>query len=280
MKPLRGKGITLVLPPFLGSRLHNFRYNYLEPHGLVLTAVHGNKMYADARDTQTGLIFIKGLPYEEYETELFKASVKKGMTVVDVGAHVGYYTLLAAGQAGSVFAFEPEPYNFALLKRNVEVNNYKNVTLEQKAVLNRSGAISLFLCEFNLGAHRIFELNDRRKSIMVQGVTLDEYFRDKTDKIDIIKMDIEGAEATAFAGMTNILNTNEDLKIFLEFWITGQKALGYSPRMFLNTIFERFKVYLIDEKRKKIVQQKSPDNMLALGLNAMNLLLRPEGDIS
>jgi FkbM family methyltransferase len=275
LKSLRGRGLTQVVP-FLGGRLHDFRYKYLEPSGLVLTSVRGNKMYADARDTQTGLIFIKGLPYEEYETQVFIESVKKGMVVVDVGAHIGYYTLLAArlaGKTGQVFAFEPEPYNFTLLKKNVQINDYKNVILEQKAILNQCRNVKLFLCQYNLGAHRIFNLNHECKSITVKAITLNEYFKNK-QKIDIIKMDIEGAEPLAFEGMKNIISANKNLKIFVELWMARQKTQDFSPKNLLSKIFDLgFKVDLIDEKQRNLRQQESPDQMLKLGLSTMNLFL-------
>src|SRR2546427_3878451 len=69
------------------------------------------------------------------DNKVVKKIVKKGDTVLDLGANIGYWTCLLAdlvGVTGRVFAFEPSPYNFQLLKKNVEMNGYKNVTLEQK----------------------------------------------------------------------------------------------------------------------------------------------------
>jgi FkbM family methyltransferase len=234
-------------------------------------------MYAESKDRETGLVFIKGGLYEPYETELFKKSIKKGMIIVDVGAHIGYYTLLAArltGNTGKVFAFEPDPYNFAILKRNVSINGYRNVILEQKAVLDQSVACHLFLCRRNLGAHRIYDVHDGRKKITVEGTTLDEYFRAKP-YIDVIKIDVEGAEAAVIQGMDNIISTNKRLKMFLEFWPAGERASGFSPTVFLNKLFKYcYRIYFIDESKKEVVRMMNEAEVFkSIRKDSINLLL-------
>jgi len=87
-------------------------------------------MYIDSRDTTVGTSLLKWGFFEKYETKLFKKSIKRGMVVLDIGANIGYYTLLAArlvGDEGKVFAFEPDPYNYSLLRKNIEANRYNNV---------------------------------------------------------------------------------------------------------------------------------------------------------
>src|SRR5512138_2867115 len=91
--------------------------------------VHGQTMYLDPGDSM-GLA-IQGT-YEPEETEAVLRSVKSGMVVVDIGANIGYYTLLFArlvGPQGRVIAFEPDPATFALLKKNVDSNQHRNVEL-------------------------------------------------------------------------------------------------------------------------------------------------------
>src|SRR5947209_14094504 len=86
-----------------------------------------------------------------YETEVvqwFEQTIKPGMNVLDLGAHVGFYTLLSAklvGASGKVYAFEPEPENFAVLSSNVERAQYRNVRLVHKAITDRIGTIDLFI---------------------------------------------------------------------------------------------------------------------------------------
>ncbi len=121
--------------------------------------VKGNKMYIDPkRNPAIALYDIGG--YENAETQLFERHIKDGDVVLDLGANIGYFTLIAAkcvGANGKVYAFEPDPTNFSFLKKSVEINNYKNVICEQKAVSNENGKVKLFLHKFITGAHTIVE---------------------------------------------------------------------------------------------------------------------------
>lgn len=94
-------------------------------------------------------------PFEPYTTELFKRAVKPGAVVLDIGAQFGYYSLLAAksaGQNGQVFAFEPAPSNFEVLKRNIEINNYHTRIFPiQKAVGGKFETITMFI--YNILTH-------------------------------------------------------------------------------------------------------------------------------
>lgn len=215
--------------------------------------VKGHKMFLDSKDA-LGLS-INGI-YEPLETELVNKEVKKGNAVLDIGANIGYYTLIFAklvGEDGKVFAFEPDPTNFALLKKNVEMNGYKNVMLVQKAVSNKTGKLKLYLCEDKPGDNRIYNSHDRRKSIEIAAIRLDDYFGRHNLKIDFIKMDIQGAEGGAIQGMLNLLKKNKTVKIVTEFWPVGLKRFGIDPDEYLKLLIELgFKLYEINEQEKKI----------------------------
>src|SRR3989337_192883 len=231
-----GTGLS-KLPPV--ALINGFFYQHLKPTGIVMIIAQGSKMYVDSRDTGVAPFLLEWGIYEKYETELFKRLVKKGMVVVDIGANIGYYTLLAAhpvGDEGKVFAFEPDPYNYNLLCKNIEVNGYRNVIPVQKAVSSKSGKSELFLDKSNLGGHSLSEANvDKSASITVEVTSLDDYFRNTDYKIDVIKMDVQGLEMEILEGMTNTINQNDDLKIITEFWPIGLRNSGSSPTGFLNT---------------------------------------------
>jgi len=222
--------------------IHSFFYHHLKPSGIVLIDVQGSKMYVNSRDVGVTPFLLEWGCYEKYETELFKRLVKKGMVVVDIGANIGYYTLLAAhlvGDEGKVFAFEPDPYNYSLLCRNIEVNGYRNVIPVQKAVFNKSGKMKLFLDKNNLGGHSLSEANvDKSVSTTVEITSLDEYFENTNHKIDVIKMDVQGSEMEVLNGMTNTINQNEKLEIITEFWPFGLRNAGSSPTDFLRKLAE------------------------------------------
>ncbi len=249
-----GKGLS-KLP--LITRFHSFFYWHIKPTGIVLIDVQGSKMYVDSRDIGVAPFLLEWGFYEKYETELFKRLVKKGMVVVDIGANIGYYTLLAAhlvGDKGKVFAFEPDPYNYNLLCKNIEVNGYKNVTLVRKAVFSKSGKMKLFLDKSNLGGHSLSEANvDKSASIMVDVTSLDDYFKNEDCEIAVIKMDVQGLEMEVLEGMTNIISQNDNLKIITEFWPIGLKKSGSSPASFLNRLIKYgFELYQIGERIEPI----------------------------
>lgn len=120
--------------------------------------------------------------YEKEVVRLFCEIVKPGMTVLDVGAHIGYHTLIAArlvGSQGRVYSFEPEPSNFAQLSKNVELNGLDNVTLVQKAISNKSGREKLYLDEIDSRDH-FFSKKERAKNfIQVATTTLDDFCREE-----------------------------------------------------------------------------------------------------
>jgi len=242
----------------LVTSIDNFLNQHFKLSGVVLIDVQGSKIYVDSRDTGVAPFLLKWGIHEKYETMLFKKLIKKGMVVVDIGANFGYYTLLAArlvGDEGKVFAFEPDPYNYSLLAKNIGANGYNNVIPVQKAILHKSGKMKLFLDKNNLGAHSLSEPIPSNKggSILVEVISLDEFFKDKDYTIDVIKMDVEGSEMKVLQGMTNLINKNDNLKIITEFWPIGLRKSGSSPTEFLNKLKEYgFTLYQIGRSLEPI----------------------------
>ena len=246
VKILSGHGIGNFYPIKV---IHSFVISYLKSN---FAEVQGHKMFLDSKDSLC--LSINGV-YEPFETELVKKEIKKGDVVLDLGANIGYYTLIFAklvGKRGKVFAFEPDPTNFSLLKKNVEINGYKNVELVQKAVSNKTGKIKLYLCEDNKGDHRIYNSHDGRQSIEIEAIRLDDYFKNYNGAVDFIKMDIQGAEGGAIQGMFNLLKKN-NVKIITEFWSIGLKRFGIDSEECLKLLIEfGFKLYEVNEREKKI----------------------------
>jgi len=208
--------------------------------------IFGNTMYLDPGDAM--LLSVWGV-YERGTTELVKKEIKERDTILDIGANIGYYTLLfakMAGPDGKVIAFEPEPKNFDLLSKNVTINGYSNVTLVQKAVSNETGEIDLCIFEDNPKAHRIFNPQHNRPSIKVDVVKLDDYFSNKEEKIDFIKLDVEGAELLALKGMSGLISRQKQVKLVTEFYPNCLKIAGVDPAEFLRFFTEHgFKIYNI-----------------------------------
>lgn len=218
----------------------------LEIHGLKMYQ-HGREDYSDSDET----LFTDG--YERMETTLFKQLVKEGMTVVDIGANVGYYTLLACrnvGESGRVFAIEPEPMNYELLLRNIEENSFNNAVPLQKAISDKSGSATLYLSPKGHGEHSFYGAERNIGSVEVEVSTLDKLF---VGNVDIVKIDIEGGEMLALLGMTELAKRS-DMKLFIEFYPAGIQRSGYTPEGLWNRLQELgFEyIYIINEKKGKL----------------------------
>lgn len=124
--------------------------------------------------------------------------IKNHDIVVDIGAHIGLFSIFAATQAkyGRVYAFEPAPDNFEMLRRNINLNKISNVIPANQAVSGKSGQREFILYKESTAAHSfVFGETKERDIIQVQTVSLDELVRkNKIKTIDFLKMDCEGAE--------------------------------------------------------------------------------------
>jgi FkbM family methyltransferase len=136
--------------------------------------------------------------YEPETTELIRR-YSEGIGL-DLGANIGYFTLLMAQKCKTVYAFEPAKQTFEILKHNIGINNSKNIIGESLAVGNRSEVLPLSINSTDIGSNSFVSQGSREKGKdLVQVVMLDEYFKDK-EKPDIIKMDVEGWEQEAIEG--------------------------------------------------------------------------------
>jgi FkbM family methyltransferase len=244
-------------------------YDGKEPFALKIEGMPGLKLYLDPKDEIiTPTVLVLG-SWEATETAWFLRTVKPGDTIVDAGAHVGYYTTIGSrlvGDKGKVYAFEPDPANFALLQKNVRLNGLTNVVLEQKALSNQKGILKLFIADKNRGDHRIYQPEgESRRSVDVEAVRLDEYFKDQKRPIDVLKMDTQGAEGLILEGMTGLLEGQTDgPTIFMEFWPHGLKGIGTDAGVLLKKLQSyNYKFYDFHPKHKKGLPLVEPADLLA-----------------
>jgi FkbM family methyltransferase len=139
--------------------------------------------------------------YEHDKHRAFAAAIRVGQVVYDVGAHVGYYTLLACSRAGHVYAFEPLPRNLGFLRRHLELNGIENCTVVTAAAGERDGT-----AHFKSGGGSYLGRIADDGELAVPVVSLDAFAKTHA-KPDVIKMDIEGAERSALLGMEEILKS-------------------------------------------------------------------------
>jgi len=146
--------------------------------------------------------------YERWETRWLERALAPGWTVLDVGAHIGYYSLLCAkalGRNGSVYAFEPCPSTFIRLRRNLDLNPDLNVHAQAMALADRTEHLCMSEADSsNTGTSFVMGKDARNLSIPV--TTLDEFVRERRlARVDFIKVDVEGYEMKLLAGADDTL---------------------------------------------------------------------------
>lgn len=271
--------MRLLFPRFKFSRLlANLRTDHL-----VHVTVFGKRLYADSRDNAlTSKLLVHGI-WEPEETAVLQRYLRAGGVFVDVGANVGYFTVLASawvGPAGQVYAFEPEKHNFAILRKNITENRCENVIAENMALAEKSELVQLYLSGVtHSGDHRVYCPRDddtyieshKRMTDTVQAITLDEYLAAHNSRVDTIKIDVQGAEYRVLSGMKKTLGDNPGCAILMEYWPHGLWQAGASPQELLEFLESyEFRFYRIAGGD---MQEMSRADLLGLGSGAeINLM--------
>jgi FkbM family methyltransferase len=150
--------------------------------------------------------------YEKKERKLFCSSIQPGSTVLDVGANIGIYTLLAAKRGAKVIALEADPANAAMLRHHVELNGFADaVTIYQVAAVERPQSLTLHRNPTNCGGSSLHTHGP--ETVTVQGCTIDSL---SLPPVDVCKMDIEGAELSALAGMQETIRRSPNMRLLVE----------------------------------------------------------------
>ena len=193
--------------------------------------------------------------YEPYEQCLFREICKPGFTVIDLGANVGLYSVIAAKAGASrVISLEPDPESISFLKKTAVENHLSSILPISAACGNRSGLVDLYQCEDNKADSRLYDPTGTRSKIKVEMVRLDDLLdRLNITHVDVIKMDIQGFEALALQGMHQTIRRSQNLKLMCEFWPWGIQATGASPQSFLEDLAALgFTFQIINEADRKL----------------------------
>ena len=228
--------------------------------------VNGYLMYSRLGKGRTidgltqGIVIDKS--YEPCMTRHLSMYLRQGMKVIDVGANVGYYTLLAAkyiGKSGKVWAFEPEPRNFKELLDNIQLNQYADIVKpRQEAVSNVAGEATLFVSLVESGEHSIVPCcGYNKKEVKVEMVRLDDVI--KGECIDVLKTDTEGNDMNVLIGANKLLAHSEDILLYTEFWPDGLVASGHSPEDYWNLLVSLgFVISLLDDHNISVMETNLP----------------------
>lgn len=250
-------------------------------NGLVLKQIQGSKMYLDTSDPGISRELLRTGVHEKFATKIIQKEISSGMTIIDIGANLGYYTLLESlivGKEGQVYAIEPVPSNFNILLENIKVNGYTNVKVYCKAISSKSGTSIIALtdasnwgCMLNMKApivsaymkqkmHRL-----TRQIIKVDTISLDDFVEQEGIKqINMIRMDIEGYEVEVIKGMLKTLkNTPSPLKLFFEI----HNKVFKNPEITIGALLEQllhfgFKPKYIILPNQRILHDVNKDNFV------------------
>ena len=200
----------------------------------VDTAV--GRLFVDTRDISVSKKLIRKGSYEPQWTAWFQRAITPGMRIVDVGANLGYYTVLfgtLTGHTGIVVACEPDPDNRELLTRNVDAHGLSGyVSIAGVALADRTGTLPLHRDPRRAGVHSLsagnLAMQEGASQIEVPSLTLDELMsRYGLDAVDLVKMDAQGAEALILRGATRTLAGRVGTLV-IELWPAGLRNCGTS----------------------------------------------------
>jgi FkbM family methyltransferase len=221
--------------------------------GVVATEVEGLILGIPAEEWRLAAYHLfRGVPEPGLACALQNA-IQPGMVIVDVGANIGLYTLIAArltGYSGKVISFEPSPRIFALLRDNVQVNGFLEsgiIDLRQVALSDSSGVAPFTVYPKDSGHSTLFRGPEGCQQIEVQTDTLDRALS-AIPKVDVIKIDAEGAEPFILRGMRETLKRNPRLRLFIEFAPPHLQNAGVDPSKFLDELAEAgFEILAVDD---------------------------------
>jgi FkbM family methyltransferase len=226
----------------------------------LCVSVHGFRLYGSQQHQRLLYWLLKG-SYERFTRKLFQRALAPGMRVLDLGANIGFYTLLAAdtvGSTGRVYAFECDPDNARFLHHNVMLNGLSDVvSVVPKAAASHSGVMRFFSdTENSLKSSLVIE-GSRAHTIDVECIPVDEVIEPQ-EKIDVVKVDVEGVEIDAIRGMERTLSRMEKLVMFVECCPYALSAAGGSVAELLEELDRHgFQVRVIDESQKSLTADRS-----------------------
>jgi FkbM family methyltransferase len=184
-----------------------------------------------------GRLYVLGKTLAEpRERRFLQEQAKPGMVIFDVGANVGFYTLLLASQvgpAGRVHAFEPDPLSFAILRRRAA--GRPNIEIHQAALGDHTGRVRLFTNRSNRADNRVHDSlgGETAEAVEVPLTTLDDYCAAQgLDRLDAVKMDIQGAEVAALTGFRSTFARLRPQWMLIEFSPEHLRAAGSSQEAF------------------------------------------------
>jgi FkbM family methyltransferase len=178
----------------------------------------------------------RGMPEESFYRSLLVGAVDRRTTFVDAGAHIGVYTVLASRRARRVIAFEPNPYNLAALRRNVDAASCANVEIRAQAIADRTGRGTFRAFRSTLSGSLLPREVDQYREIETETIALDDVLSQADLDRLVVKIDVEGAEPLALLGMHRALREARALFLFIEVNPEALAAGGWTPSAVIDEL--------------------------------------------
>ncbi|HWP47211.1 MAG TPA: FkbM family methyltransferase [Candidatus Limnocylindrales bacterium] len=256
---LKGEKVHSLVSMFLASPEFKNRkiFQSNSPVKYVLVELDNFKLYVSPDDWAVGRTILEKREYEPHVTATLRKILEPGMVFVDVGANIGYFSLMAAqivGNQGRVISFEPNQHNCGLLYSSAQSNNFENIDIYPYAVAEKEAtflydplASNGIISDFG----RDLEILDAGR-ILVRSVTLDKVLQG-VRKIHVIKLDVEGAEYKVIQGARNLLKEHRPI-LFSEFSPGGlQNVSKVSGKEYLRLLIENnYHISIIPDQKRLI----------------------------
>lgn len=233
----------------------------LEPSAVTEVTTEVGQLYVHTDDqVMTPWIDARG-EWEADETAFLRRSLRPGNTFVDVGANIGYFSVLGStlvGASGRVVAVEPEPRNLSLLSANLWRHRCENALVLPVAAHRQHGFLPLRMNEENRGDHQVGWAEEA--DLLVPCARLDDLLRDVEP--DLIKVDTQGVDHDVIAGLAEVIAENLSLTILVEFWLEGMEQRGLNAHQ-IAAEYEASGFRLAQLETDGGVRESSPEELVA-----------------
>ena len=233
----------------------------------------GNMVYRRAFPIYQPLYSAFKAYVDRAERQLIVSQIGSGSVVVDAGANIGVYSRFLSrcvGSSGVVHSFEPAPENYERLR--AAVARLANVRVNQLAVGDITGDQVLYVSTTLNVDHRSYPSPEgSRQRVHVGSTRLDDYFK-PAQRVDLLKLDIQGYELHALQGAERVLDDNPGIKLLIEFWPYGLRAAGASAEQLVDFLrARRFRLFTVHNGGKEFSQPQHHDESAG---NYFNLFAR------
>lgn len=241
-----------------------------KPHLIELSDF---KIYVRLNDHFVGGTIANAKDYEPHVTQELRQLLKPGMTFLDIGANIGYFTLLGAtlvGKTGKVVAFEPQQSNCQLLEKSIAANELQNVTLYPYAAAEKAQTLTFTGGGADSNGRIINPSETLAQAYQlptIEAVVLDEHLAN-IESLDVVKMDIEGAEPRAWQGMQQLITKFRPV-VLMEFAPDLIRVTsGTEPAALLDSLQEQYEIYILHRSGVKSAAPQSTASLLQAQANS------------